>query len=124
MTMQVTTIAGTGTSGFSATQVNNPYGLLIGPDGGLYFCDPRNQRIRRVDHDRGTTGAYAGTGARAPTPDGALLSGTPLNGPRTIVVDDEGRLYLALREGNAIYRLDPTAQRIEHLAGTGEQGFT
>jgi len=47
-----------------------------------------------------------------------------LNGPRTIVVGPDGALYLALREGNAIYRIDPTAQRIEHLGGTGAQGYT
>jgi streptogramin lyase len=47
-----------------------------------------------------------------------------LNGPRTIVVGPDGSLYLALREGNALYRLDTAAGRIEHLAGTGQQGYT
>ena len=49
---------------------------------------------------------FGGTGERQPTPDGAPVKGTPLNGPRTIAFDAEGNLYLALREGNAIYRID------------------
>jgi sugar lactone lactonase YvrE len=33
-------------------------------------------------------------------------------------------LYLALREGNTVYRIDPKAGKIYHLAGTGEKGYT
>ena len=43
--VRVTTLIGTGTPGYSDNQVNNPYGLVIGPDGALYFCDLDNQRI-------------------------------------------------------------------------------
>ena len=42
---------------------------------------------------------------------------------RTMAFDGEGNLYLALREGNAIYRI-AKAGTIHHLAGTGEQGYT
>ena len=45
----VTTILGTGVPGYSNTQVNNPYGIILGPDGAIYFCDLENQRIRRLD---------------------------------------------------------------------------
>ena len=34
----VSTLIGTGSAGYSDQQVNNPYGLVIGPDGALYFC--------------------------------------------------------------------------------------
>ena len=44
-----TVLIGTGVPGFSDDQVNNPYGMAVGPDGGLYFCDLDNQRIRRLD---------------------------------------------------------------------------
>jgi sugar lactone lactonase YvrE len=29
-----------------------------------------------------------------------------------------------LREGNAIYRIDPNSRRIFHIAGTGEEGYS
>jgi DNA-binding beta-propeller fold protein YncE len=47
-----------------------------------------------------------------------------LNGPRTIVFDRDGNLHLALREGNAIYRVARKTQTIHHVAGTGEQGYS
>jgi sugar lactone lactonase YvrE len=39
-------------------------------------------------------------------------------------VAPDGTLYLVLREGNAVYRIDPKAGRIWHVAGTGETGHT
>jgi sugar lactone lactonase YvrE len=65
-----------------------------------------------------------GTGERLPTPDGAPLKGTPLNGPRTLVTDRDGTIYLALREGNAIYRIESGSRTLHHIAGTGEQGYS
>ena len=35
-----------------------------------------------------------------------------------------GDLYLALREGNAILRIDARTQTLHRLAGTGEQGYS
>src|SRR5256885_11304894 len=46
-----------------------------------------------------------------------------LNGPRALDLDPKGNLYLALREGNAVYRIDSNAGKIYHLAGTGEKGY-
>ena len=59
------TLVGTGAPGFSQTQVNNPYGLVIGPDGALYFCDLDNQRVRRFDLKTHTLTTVAGNGDRA-----------------------------------------------------------
>src|SRR5438105_4826983 len=119
----VTTLVGTGIAGFSDLQVHNPYGLVIGPDAGLYFCDLDNQRIRRLHLDTGIIETYAGTGEARPTADGAPVKGTPLNGPRTLAISASGDLFIALREGNAIYRIDATTQTLHHIAGTGEQGY-
>jgi streptogramin lyase len=32
-------------------------------------------------------------------------------------------MYLALRRGNAVYRIDMKARTLHHLAGTGESGY-
>src|SRR5258705_3584817 len=92
--------------------------------GTLLSCDIGNHRIRRLHVYTGIIETYAGTGEAAATPEGAPVHGTPLNGPRTLALAANGDLYLALREGNAIYRIDRKTQTLHRVAGTGEQGYS
>jgi DNA-binding beta-propeller fold protein YncE len=127
----ITTFAGTGVAGFGGdggpaarAQLRAPHSIAVDPSGRrLLICDIGNHRIRAVDIASGTISTFAGTGEPRPTPDGAPLGGTPLNGPRTMAFDDRENVYLALREGNAIYRIDTRSGTIHHVAGTGEQGY-
>ena len=128
----ISTFAGTGTPGFSGdggpanrARLRAPHSVVVDRNRHrLLICDIGNSRIRQVDLATGVIDTFAGTGERGPTPDGALLDGTPLNGPRSIALDDAGNLYLALREGNAIYRVDMSARTLHHVAGTGAQGYS
>jgi sugar lactone lactonase YvrE len=127
----MSTLAGTNAAGFSGdggpaarAQLRQPHSIVIDRQGQLLICDIGNQRIRKVDLATGTIDTWAGTGVAQPPSDGAPVKGTPLNGPRTMVLDERGDLYLALREGNAIYRIDTRAQTLHHIAGTGKQGYT
>ena len=128
----ISTFAGTGSPGFSGdggsatrAQLRQPHSIAVDPHRRrLLICDIGNNRVREVDLGTNIIESFGGTGERQPTPDGARLRGTPLNGPRTIVFDRAGNLYLALREGNAIYRVDAKALTIHHVAGTGEQGYS
>ncbi len=127
----ISTVAGTGKKGFSGdggpavkAALNEPHSMQFHPRGDLYICDIGNHRIRRVDMNTGVITTFAGTGEQALTPDGAKIQGTPLNGPRAIDFDQEGNMWLALREGNAVYKLDLQLGTIYHIAGTGEKGFT
>ncbi len=103
-TKLIATIAGDGTSGFSGdggpaikAQFGQPHSLAFDHSGGLLICDVRNNRIRRVDLKTGIVETYAGTGEKKPTPDGAPVQGTPLNGPRSIDLDRAGNIYVVLR---------------------------
>lgn len=127
----ISTIAGTGVAGFSGdggpgvkAQLRQPHSILFDKDGALLICDIGNHRVRRLNTSTGIIDTYAGTGETAQTPDGAPVHGTPLRGPRTLALADNGDLYLALREGNAIYRIDSKTQTLRRVAGTGEQGYT
>lgn len=126
----ITTIAGTGDEGFSGdggpankAQLKQPHSIALDATGNLYICDIGNHRIRRVDAVTGIITTFAGTGTREPTPDGSPILGTPLNGPRALDFDDQGTFALALREGNALYRMDLKAGVFRHLGGTGEKGY-
>jgi len=130
-TKQISTVAGTGQQGFSgdggpATKatMNRPHSIALDFDNNLYICDIGNHRIRRVDLKTGTMTTFGGTGEKKNTPDGAGLKGTPLNGPRALDFDGDHSLYLTLREGNAVYRIDLEAETLHHLGGTGKKGYT
>ena len=130
-TRTISTVAGTGQPGFSGdggpatkAQLSQPHSIQLDTSGDLFICDIANHRIRKVDARTGIITTFAGTGSKSATPDGAPISGTPLNGPRAIDFDRNGDLWLALREGNAVYKFDRKAGVIRHIAGTGKQGFT
>lgn len=127
----ISTVAGTGKAGFSGdggpatkAQLKSPHSITLDRSGNLYICDIGNHRVRVVDLKSGIIRTFAGTGEKKPTPDGAKIAGTPLNGPRALDFDGKHSLYLALREGNQVYRLDLKAGTLHHLAGTGKKGFT
>jgi streptogramin lyase len=86
-TPSVSTIIGTGSRGYSDHEVNNPYGLVIGPDGALYFCDLDNQRIRRLDLATHQTTVIAGNGQKAYGGDGGSATAAALNMPHEIQFD-------------------------------------
>jgi sugar lactone lactonase YvrE len=126
----ISTVAGTGVAGFDGdggpgvkAQLRQPHSIGLDRDGTLLICDIGNQRIRRLHLDTGIIETYAGTGEAAETPDGVPVSGTPLRGPRTMAITPDGDLYLALREGNAILRIDRRTQTLHRIAGTGQQGY-
>jgi sugar lactone lactonase YvrE len=125
----VKTIAGNGSAGFAGdggaateAQLRNPHSIALDREGQLLICDIGNHRIRRVDLKTGIIDTFAGTGEPKPTPEGSARTGAPLNGPRAIDFDAGGRLYVALREGNAVYCLEDGHWR--RFAGTGEKGYS
>jgi streptogramin lyase len=127
----ISTVAGTGKLGFSGdggaattAQFNQPHSLAFDAVGDLYICDVLNHRIRKIDLKTGTVSTWAGTGEKKTAPDGSPITGSALHGPRALAFAPDGKCWLALREGNALLALDPKANTIKRIAGTGKSGFT
>ena len=127
----VTILAGNGEPGDGGdgrtavlSQLNRPHSIAFDSIGNLLICDIGNHRLRIVDRGTGIIRTLAGTGERVQTPDTGQLEGTPLLGPRSIDTDPNGNAYLVLREGNAIFQIDIQGNRLQRIAGTGEQGYT
>src|SRR5438093_9169382 len=118
----VSTLIGTGAPGYSDREVNNPYGLVIGPDDALYFCDLDNQRIRRLDLETRRMTTMAGNGQSGYTGDGGPALQASLNMPHEIRFDREGNLYIAERDNHVIRRVDGKTGIISTVAGTGAEG--
>ena len=127
----ISTVAGIGTAGYAGdggpatkAQFNQPHGINFDRAGNLYICDPLNNRLRRVDAKTGILTTLAGNGQDGRAPDEGSLTGTPLAGPRSVEFPKDGKIYLALREGNSIFTLDPKQGRLKRIAGNGESGYT
>lgn len=127
----ITTIAGNGKPGYAGdggpareSQLKQPHSIQFGPDGSLYICDIGNHVIRRVDMKSGVISTFAGVGRPGPTPDASPITGTPLNGPRSLDFDKAGNLWLCTREGNQVFKFDLAVGKIHHIAGTGKKGLT
>lgn len=126
----ISTFAGTGKSGFSgdggpatAAQINNPFGVVRGPDGALWFCEYGGQRIRKVNPD-GTIHTMAGNGQKGYAGDGGPALQASMNLPHEIRFDQAGNYYIADMSNHAIRRVDGKTGVITTLAGTGQPGYS
>ena len=124
----VSTIAGTGESGFggdggpgTAAMLSYPTGIAVTGDGTLYIADTRNHRVRKLAAD-GTIYTAAGTGAAGYNGDGGPADLARLNSPRDVAVSADGALYIVDRENRRVRRVDADGV-ITTVAGTGSSGF-
>jgi streptogramin lyase len=125
----ISTFAGTGTPGFSGdsgpattAEINNPYGVVRGPDGAIWFCEYTGQRIRRVAQD-GTISTVAGTGEKSYSGDDGPALAATFNLPHELRFDGAGNLFIADMANHAIRRIDAKTNVITTFAGTGKRGY-
>jgi DNA-binding beta-propeller fold protein YncE len=123
-TSQVKLILGTGVAGTAADQTNNPYGLVIGPDGALYYCEVDNQRVRRLDLKTHQATTVAGNGQEGYTGDGGPAVNATLHAPHEVRFDGAGNMYIAERDNAVVRKVDGKTGIISTVAGTGVPGFS
>jgi DNA-binding beta-propeller fold protein YncE len=112
----VTTIAGNGKPGFSATQINNPYGMTFGPDGALYFCEIGNHVVRRLDLTTHALTVVAGSGVKGYSGDGGPATQAQLNEPYAARFDSLGNLYIADMQNHAVRMVDVHTHNISTVS--------
>jgi streptogramin lyase len=129
-TGKISTVAGTGEMGFGGdggpaakAQLNIPHSIALDKDDNIYIADIGNHRIRRVDAKTGIISTIAGNGEKKPPVHGRSAAGKPMIGPRALFIDG-GTLWIALREGHSVWRVDLTSGLVSHVAGTGQKGFS
>lgn len=112
---EITTIAGTGESGFSGddgpateAQMNNPRDLQMNGDRSvLYVADELNHRIRAFDVESGIMTTVAGNGDAGYDGEGDAPTETALNRPGGLALDADGLLYVMDTYNHRIRVFDP-----------------
>lgn len=124
----ITTVAGTGTAGFSGdggaainAMLNQPQAVAIDASGNLIIADTQNRRIRKVDSS-GTITTIAGTGVEGYSGDGGLATQAMLHQAVDLAVDGSGAIYFADSTGQRIRKIANGI--ITTVAGTGVGGFS
>jgi uncharacterized protein (TIGR03437 family) len=112
----ITTVAGTGTNGYSGdggsatkAMLNHPKGVAVDSNGLVYIADTYNSRIRVVSTN-GTISTIAGNGYLGESvQEGGPALNAILKFPAAVAVTTDGRVYVADTQNNKIRLLTPKA---------------
>ncbi len=132
----VTTVAGTGTRGFSGdggpatnAQLSGPIGLAVDGAGNLFLLDSNNGRVRKISGD-GIITTVAGNGSRGFSGDRGPATNAALGGYGVcntycggVAVDGAGNLFIADPGNSRIRKVDPNGI-ITTVAGNGAGGYS
>lgn len=118
----VSTLAGSGTKGFSdgqgvVSQFNSPMGVAVDANFNIYVADSGNNRIRKITPSGAVT-TIAGSGS-AGYKDGQKGSETQFSGPTGVVVDASGNLIVTDYYNNRIRKITWTTTLPSQLYSSG-----
>jgi len=125
------TVVGTGVRGKAAdgdtadrAQIDNPFHVVMGPDGAMYFSDYGTSRVFRWDLTTSRLTIVAGTGTKGYSGDGGPAKSAELAAPHEVRFDSKGNLYIDERDNHIVRHVDMKSGIISTVAGTpGKNGY-
>jgi sugar lactone lactonase YvrE len=126
----ISTIAGTGSAGFSGddslavnAELNEPAGITVDSIGNLFIADAVNNRVRKINAVTGIITTVCGNGTAGFAGDGGLAVDAILKNPNDVKFDRYGNLYISSANDGRIRKIN-TSGIINTIAGTGVFGDT
>ena len=124
----ITTIAGSGTCGYTGDQnpavsamLCYPAGLELDSNRNLYVADSGNYVVRRIDSG-GQITTYAGTGKYGDSYNGSKAAAAQFRYPFGLAVDGTGNLYVSDALSFRVHKVAANGT-VSLVAGTGTQGY-
>lgn len=105
-----------------ADSLTSPFGLLVSARDVVFIFDTEAHTIRRFDPTTDRLAAVVGDGTAGFHGDGGPGRAAQTRRPHNGVFDAAGRLVFGDSFNHRIRRWDPATDRIETIAGTGEEG--
>ena len=123
----ITTVAGTGESGYNGdgaqgpdTALAGPSGLAVDQEGNLYIADTFSSRIRKLDCLTGIIDAVVGGAGAFQFAPGENESSLSLSRPYAIAIHPDGRLFITDSDNHLIRVWNVQTKEMSLLAGNGK----
>ena len=127
----ISTVAGTGESGYngdgavgSDTAFAGPSGLAMDKDGNLVIADTFSSRIRKLDVQSGIVEALLGDAGALQYVQGENESSLFLSRPYAIAIDSKGLLFITDSDNHLVRVWDIEKKEMSLLAGNGKAEFS
>jgi len=122
----ISTVAGTGTRGFTgdgglatSARLRSPEGVFVDAFGNIFIADSGNQRVREVVASTGNIQTIAGNGTAGFSGDGGPATSAELSQPDGVFFDSSDNLFISDQTNNRIRKVDSTGT-IHTIAGNGQ----
>ncbi len=126
----ITTIAGTGTNGYTgdggpatAATLSHPVSICRDLWGNILWAEYGNNVVRKLNLTTGTISTIAGNGVNGYSGDNGPATAAKLGQPNGVFADGAGVIYIS-EDGNNVIRAVNTAGIIKTIVGTGAYAYT
>jgi DNA-binding beta-propeller fold protein YncE len=123
----ITTVAGTGDSGYNGdglpaveSALAGPSGLALDQEGNLYIADTFNGRIRMIDRNTGFLSTVAGDGAEFRYEPGFNEQSQALARPYGIAITPQGHVLITDSDHHLIRKWNARKKEMALVAGNGQ----